>query len=148
VAQLRERRPRRDPHRRRPSPGRRAPARRGLALLGWLLDEQTREGHLSLTPAGGHGRGWTGPGFDQQPIEAAALADACARAFAVTGADRWQAGLASAVGWFLGANDSGVPLADQRTGGCCDGLEPLGRNENQGAESTLALISTLQHQRK
>lgn len=117
----------------------------GLALLGWLLDEQTRDGHLSLTPAGGHGRGWTGPGFDQQPIEAAALADACARALAVTGADRWEAGLASAMAWFLGMNDSGVPLADESTGGCCDGLERDGRNENQGAESTLALISTFQH---
>jgi hypothetical protein len=120
----------------------------GLALLGWLLDQQTRDGHLSLIPVGGYGPGWTGPGFDQQPIEAAALADACARAFAITGDDRWEAGLASAMAWFLGMNDSGVPLADEGTGGCCDGLQPEGRNENQGAESTLALISTFQHGRK
>ena len=120
----------------------------GLTLLGWLLDEETRDGHLSLTPAGGRDRDWTGPGFDQQPIEAAALADACARAFAITGDPRWEAGVASAAAWFLGANDSGVPLADEHTGGGCDGLERDGRNENQGAESTLALISTLQHTRK
>ena len=30
------------------------------------------------------------------------------------------------------------------TGGCCDGLHRTGRNENQGAESTLAMISTFQ----
>ncbi|MEY9935526.1 hypothetical protein ABH926_010208 [Catenulispora sp. GP43] len=65
-----------------------------------------------------------------------------------TGDARWEVGVASAVGRFLGANDSGSPLADERTGGCCDGLERGGRNENQGAESTLALISTLQHGRK
>jgi hypothetical protein len=33
------------------------------------------------------------------------------------------------------------------SGGGCDGLERYGRNENQGAESTLALVSTLQHAR-
>ena len=34
---------------------------------------------------------------------------------------------------------------DPTTGGGYDGLTPLGPNLNQGAESTLALISTLQH---
>ena len=52
----------------------------GLRLLGWLLDGQTRDGHLSVMPAGGRGPGEILPAFDQQPIEVAALADACARA--------------------------------------------------------------------
>jgi hypothetical protein len=47
--------------------------------------------------------------------------------------------------WFFGRNDTGVSLYDPLTGGCCDGLEASGRNENQGAESTLAMISTVQH---
>ena len=38
------------------------------------------DGHLSVTPVGGSGPDDHGPGFDQQPIEVAALADACARA--------------------------------------------------------------------
>ncbi|MCO1654025.1 glycosyltransferase [Pseudonocardia sp. S2-4] len=118
----------------------------GLALLGWLLDLQTRDGHLSVVPVGGRGPGEHGPGFDQQPIEAAALADACARAHAVTGEDRWRRGVALAVGWFLGDNDTGVAL-HAPGGGCCDGLRPDGRNENQGAESTLALVSALQRAR-
>jgi hypothetical protein len=120
----------------------------GLALLAWLLRQESPEGHLSLTPVGGSGRARQHPGFDQQPIEAAAMADACARAFAVTGEPRWAAGVALAAGWFLGDNDSGFALADERTGGGCDGLERDGRNENQGAESTLALIATLQHRRR
>lgn len=37
-----------------------------------------------------------------------------------------------------------IPLFDERTGGGCDGLGPEGRNRNQGAESTLAMISVLQ----
>lgn len=119
----------------------------GLRLLGWLLDVQTREGHLSLVPVGGRGPFDSGPGFDQQPIEAAALADACARAHALTGQDRWLTGISRAAAWFLGDNDSGTPLYDPASGGGCDGLERDGRNENQGAESTLALVSTLQQAR-
>ncbi len=117
----------------------------GLQLLDWLLTVETAGDVLSVTPVGGWTTGEPRPGFDQQPIEVAALADACARALALTGDDRWLAGLDRAVGWFLGANDVGVPLYDPVSGGGCDGLHRHGRNENQGAESTLALISTLQH---
>ena len=74
----------------------------------------------------------------------AALADACARAFEITGDARWAEGLLLCEAWFLGANDTGVSLLDAITGGGCDGLMLHGRNENQGAESTLALISTFQ----
>jgi hypothetical protein len=120
----------------------------GLALLLWLLDSETREGHLSLTPVDGWTLGEPRPAFDQQPIEAAAIADACATAFEVTRDERWLRGVELAHAWFLGDNDTGVPLYNPSTGGSCDGLEPNGRNENQGAESTLALISTVQHAKR
>jgi len=119
----------------------------GLRLLGWLLDEQTRDGHLSVVPVGGRGPGETGPGFDQQPIEVAALADACARAHLIARRPRWAEGIGLAADWFLGANDSATALHDPAGGGGCDGLERAGRNHNQGAESTLALLSTLQQAR-
>jgi hypothetical protein len=120
----------------------------GLKLLGWLLDVQTRHGHLSVVPAGGRGPADAVPGFDQQPIEVAALADACGRAFALTGQQRWADGIDLAASWFLGINDASTPLYDPDSGGGCDGLERHGRNENQGAESTLALVSTMQQARK
>ena len=119
----------------------------GLGLLGWLLDRQTRDGHLSVVPAGGCGPGEAGPAFDQQPIEVAALADACARAHLIAGRRRWAEGIELAAAWFLGDNDSGTPMHDPVSGGGFDGLERFGRNENQGAESTLALLSTLQQAR-
>jgi hypothetical protein len=119
----------------------------GLALLGWLLDLETRDDHLSVTPAGGWSRGEGRPAFDQQPIEVAALADACARAYRLTGDRRWALGVEQAIGWFLGENDAGVSLYEPATGGGCDGLHVDGRNENQGAESTLAMVATLQHAR-
>lgn len=118
--------------------------RDGLLMLEWLLTVQTRYGHLSVVPVGGWGLGEDRPGFDQQPIEVAALADACMRAATVTGDNSWLAGAEMSVSWFLGDNDAGVPLLDERTGGGCDGLSRDGRNRNQGAESTLAMISVLQ----
>lgn len=118
--------------------------RDGLHLLDWLLSMSTRDGHLSPTPAGGWALGDPRPGFHQQPIEPAAYADACARAFLVTGDRRWLTGVRMSVDWFLGGNDSRIPMIDDATGGGFDGLTEDSRNPNQGAESTLALISTLQ----
>ena len=120
----------------------------GLRLLDWLLTAETRGGHLSPVPVGGWQLGEPRPAFDQQPIEVAAIADACARAFAVTGDELWADGCRLAGDWFLGDNDAGIPLHDPHTGGGYDGLHRFGRNENQGAESTLALISTLRHHRQ
>jgi len=120
----------------------------GLDLLAWLLDHETNDGHLSVTPVGGSGPEDTRPAFDQQPIEVAALADACARAAAHVKDDRWSAGTEGAVGWFLGDNDAHTPMFDPDSGGGYDGLSADGPNLNQGTESTLALISTLQHGRR
>jgi hypothetical protein len=39
-------------------------------------------------------------------------------------------------------------MYDPATGGGYDGLTAVGRNANQGAESTLALLSTLQQDRR
>lgn len=121
---------------------------RGLALLEWLLGMETGDGHLSLTPVGGRAADGLQVRGDQQPIEAAALADACARAFAMTGDPQWAQAVALCASWFFGANDAGVSLYDAVSGGGCDGLEAAGRNDNQGAESTIALISTLQQARR
>ena len=117
----------------------------GLDLLGWLLDYETVAGHLSVTPVGGAGRRGVRPAFDQQPIEVAALADACVRAASIDGDRRWFDGLAAATAWFLGDNDGQHLMWDPETGGGYDGLTRRGPNLNQGAESTLALISTMQH---
>jgi hypothetical protein len=117
----------------------------GLDLLDWLLDRESAGDHLSVTAVGGRGPRDPRPAFDQQPIEVASLADEAARAFALTSDEAWARAVDRCASWFFGANDTGVSLYDAATGGSCDGLQAQGANENQGAESTLALISTLQH---
>jgi hypothetical protein len=119
----------------------------GLRMLAWLCHTQEHQGHLSTVPVGGWRPGVPKHRHDQQPIEAAATADACATAAAVTGDDRWDAPLFQSIAWFLGDNDTGTVMYDPRTGGGYDGLKVDGPNPNQGAESTLALLSTLQHAR-
>ncbi len=118
---------------------------RGLELLAFLLDLESDGRRLSVTGVGGSSPQSPRPQFDQQPIEVAALADACARAFAYTGEVGWLDGLDMAWAWFDGQNDSHVRMYDPVTGAGFDGLERDGRNENRGAESTLAALSTHQH---
>lgn len=120
---------------------------RGLAMLAWLINLETPLGHLSVTGTAGRSAGQEGPQFDQQPIEAAAMADACWRALAITGESAWVRGLQSAAAWFEGENDAGMVMHDPKTGGGYDGLLSNGVNKNQGAESTLAYLSTMQRAR-
>jgi hypothetical protein len=116
----------------------------GLRMLSWLKAIQTEQGHLSVTPAAGWQRGTVRARHDQQPIEVATLADACATAAEVTGESHWNETVRQAAAWFLGENDLQVTMWDPATGGSYDGLTPDGPNLNQGAESTIALISTMQ----
>lgn len=118
----------------------------GLTALEWLLEKQTaREGHLSIIGNDAWmSRDGTRSAFDQQPIEAMGLVEACAEAYRATGNQDWFTRAETCLGWFLGRNDLTTPLYNFETGGCCDGLHPMGVNANQGAESTLAgLISIL-----
>lgn len=121
---------------------------RGLVMLTALAELETRDGHLSLVGTAGAGPDDVRPLFDQQPIEAAAIADAAVRAWEATADPQWLELLDRAWNWFLGVNDVGVAMFDAETGAGFDGLEPGGRNENCGAESTLAYLSTLQHSRR
>lgn len=112
----------------------------GLTSLRWLVEAQTAEsGHFA--PIGCHGfwrQGGERARFDQQPLEAHATVSACLEAFAVTRDEYWQRAAQSCFDWFLGRNDLGQPLYDERTGGCRDALLQDHINQNQGAESSLA----------
>ena len=119
----------------------------GLDLLEWLLNRETLDDRLSVTPVGGRGPRDNQPAFDQQPIEVAGIANACARAWHLTSDNHWLKGVSLATSWFHGKNDAGVSMFDPESHGGYDGLHPDRPNENQGAESTIAMITTLQHER-
>ncbi|MDP2014893.1 MAG: glycosyltransferase [Actinomycetota bacterium] len=118
--------------------------RRGLAMLKWLMDLQTRQGHLSVIPDSGWQLGDSLPAFDQQPIEVAALVDACASAFEVTKDQSWLEAIVLGARWFEGDNDTSARMYNPDTGAGFDGLTATGINLNCGAESTLAYLSVMQ----
>lgn len=117
---------------------------KGLALLDWLVSTESIDGRLSTTPVGGRAAWDSKPAFDQQPIEVSTITEAAARAARVTDDRQWDEVVEMGVTWFLGNNDVGVPMIDQESGGGFDGLRHDGVNINQGAESTLAMIQTMQ----
>ncbi|MGC6329631.1 glycosyltransferase family 4 protein [Rhizorhabdus sp. FW153] len=113
----------------------------GLETLTWIADIQTNPAG-AFRPIGTDSfqRPYAAPlPFDQQPLEAQAMIDACTAAMAVGDDPTWLDQAWRAYGWFLGDNDLGLPLAEGTDGGCHDGLMPHGVNRNQGAESILAL---------
>lgn len=117
----------------------------GLVALEWLLEKQTApEGHLSIIGnADWHNRDGRSATFDQQPIEVKCLIEACAEAFRSTGEMKWLEEAKRSLGWFLGRNDLGEQVCVLETGGCFDGIEAIGVNANQGAESTLSWLISL-----
>ena len=125
-----------------------ATVKMGLRMLEFLVDIETQGDHFSVTPVGGRGPDDVNLGFDQQPIELAALAHACMQAWAITGEDRWLGAVHRAWLWFDGVNDVGVKMFIPDTGAGFDGLHPKGPNLNQGAESTIAMLSTAQQVRR
>ena len=118
----------------------------GLRALAWLKQVQTDETGQHFTAIGN--RGWFSRDgvkaqFDQQPIEAAAMVDACIEAFNRTGDEEWITYAYRCLNWYQGENDLGIALYDHFSGGCRDGLEAQGANENQGAESSLCWLMAL-----
>ena len=107
----------------------------------WLGDECGLDhGRLRLPGHHGRRRGEAAPGAgDEQPLDAAALVEAELAAFAITRQTVHGVRATHAFEWFLGRNRLEKPLYDFATGGCSDGLGMEALNQNEGAESTLAL---------
>ena len=118
----------------------------GLRALEWLKQVQSDETHHHFVPIGNSGwltRDGGKARFAQQPLEAAAMVDACIEAYNSTRDDEWVSFAYRSFNWYQGNNDLGLPLYDPQTGGCRDGLEARGVNENEGAESTLSWLMSL-----
>lgn len=111
-----------------------------LLSLDWLCDIQLVD-HGVFAPVGSESytRVRQPPlPHDQQPIEAAAMLDACYEAFLVTGDQKWWRRAKTIFSWFYGLNSHELSLVDPVSGQCHDGLNRSGLNLNSGAESMLA----------
>lgn len=115
----------------------------GLDLLEWLVETETGTSGFSFTPVGGRGPGDPKPAFDQQPIEAWAMVDACVTAYVADPNPTWKSAAIRAANWFHGENDGGHRLYDPETGAGYDGLHADGVNQNRGAESTLSALGAI-----
>jgi hypothetical protein len=116
---------------------------RGLKVLDWLIEKQFSNEIFS--PVGNEG--WLTPQgkahFDQQPLEANGMIDACLQAEEFKKDGTYADYALKAFYWFTGENDCAQPVYDFATGGCRDGLHPGGVNLNQGAESTISWLMSL-----
>jgi hypothetical protein len=107
--------------------------------------DRTTTAHEVFQPVGNNGwylRGEEMARYDQQPVEAATMAEAALAAFEILGDARYLATFHRAHVWFDGQNSLAQSLVDARRGACCDGLQSSGVNRNQGAESMLAYLWT------
>jgi hypothetical protein len=118
-------------------------ALRALTWLKEIQDDQTGRYFSAIGNYGWFSKGHVKAQFDQQPIEAVAMVDACIEAFNITRDEEWITCAYRCLNWYLGDNELKIPLYDHATGGCRDGLQVQSVNENQGAESTLCWLMAL-----
>jgi glycosyltransferase involved in cell wall biosynthesis len=125
--------------------GERASLRVARESLEFLEDVCFGDGHLILVGnAGWHCRGGKKPQADEQAIDAAAFVLAFRSAYLATGDHQYLRRMRESFAWFLGSNRLGTPLYDSVTAGCRDGLGATEANQNQGAESTICFLLSLQ----
>ena len=113
----------------------------GLRALAFLNRVFFRGGYLSVAGCQGwYPRGGPIALFDQQPIDAGATVEANLAAYVITCDETYFDHALRAMEWFYGKNILQVPVYNERSGGCHDGIHYLGANANQGAESTLTYL--------
>ncbi len=96
-------------------------------------------GNAPLQTAGWFQRGQASPPpFDQQPVDAGALVEACVAAVHITGEARFRQAARDAFGWYHGLNCHGAAVYNSDTGAVGDALHAGGVSRNQGAESVLS----------
>ncbi len=90
-------------------------------------------------------KGWYKKGqlkalFDEQPIEAGAMVQACCAAYHASGLNYYKEMAKKAFAWFHGDNIHRRPMYNPSLGSVYDGITEQGINQNQGAESTLEYL--------
>src|SRR5258706_14591997 len=107
----------------------------GLEMLEFLGSVSFEDGVLQLVGNDGwYQRGGRRARTDEQPIDAAALVLAYRAAYRISGSSDHLDRMRACFAWFTGRNRAGLPLYDEASGGCRDGLGGRRLEENQGGE--------------
>jgi len=113
----------------------------GKESLDFLVETQFADGVFHpIGTEGWYRRGGERAYYDQQPIEASCMVEACITAHRVLSEERYVDYAYNAFQWFHGNNSSGLTLVDKDNYTCFDGLTPEGLNQNKGAESTISYL--------
>ena len=113
-----------------------------LKMLDFLLKSTAQPEIGGYAPVGNNG--WFKKGdkrpaiFDQQPVDAGVLVEACVAAARMTGHEHYSVCANAAMEWYEGRNIHELPMYREESGGVFDALTPYGVNSNQGAESILS----------
>lgn len=78
--------------------------------------------------------------FDEQPVDAGSIVEACVTAHQVTKDKKYLDWANTAWGWYEGRNLLGLSMVDEETGGVRDGLHEDRVNLNEGAEAVLSYL--------
>jgi hypothetical protein len=119
----------------------------GIEAVSWLYDKIYNQEKNYISLIGNNGwllKGKLKAKYDQQPVEIPALIDACYQVYKVNQKKEWIDKINVIFSWFLGNNDRREMLYDYHTGGCYDGLSSSVINQNQGAESTISWLLSLE----
>jgi glycosyltransferase involved in cell wall biosynthesis len=111
------------------------------ASAAFLEQETMSKGYLSLIGSNGwYNRNGSKANYPQQAIDAMSMVLMYRQAFNTTNNKHYFDLMIKCYRWFFFENDLCTSLYEPATEGCYDGLEDYGLNQNQGAESTLALF--------
>lgn len=78
--------------------------------------------------------------YDQQPEDPSSMISALVCAYKITGDEEYKRKAKICFSWFLGNNSEKLPMYDEKSGGCFDGLRPGHMNPNEGAESLVMYL--------
>jgi glycosyltransferase involved in cell wall biosynthesis len=116
-----------------------------LKTLNFLIDHTFNEGlYLPIGQAGWFVRDKQRSYFDQQPEDPYHMLTLLLTAYDITKKKNYLMLAKRVMLWFYGNNLLGLSLYDPKSGGCKDGLTAQGVNPDQGAESTVSYLLSLQ----
>ena len=120
----------------------------GLESLDFLIDNtiQKKTNKKDMFNAIGN-NGWFPKGgepakYDQQPIEAGVMTEACIDAYKVTKDKKYLNAALTSFSWFHKNNSQNIEMITNK-GGVLDAITPNGANLNQGAEPIIEYRITL-----